>query len=194
MGSRLFQNMSCRGATKKKYCLYYNRFGKCTREKCKLIHDPKRIAVCRSFLKGACVQPDCPFVHRADREKMPVCYHFIRGICSKEDCPYLHVNVARDAKVCEAFLEGYCELGENCPNKHIIPKNAKKRGRDTQTISTENSQTPSSKRSRPASALSPPTLSPASRASEMSLFPCFLVDNPSPRQDKTADPHAMDMQ
>ena len=31
----------------KQYCLFYNRFGRCSRgESCKLIHDPKRIALC----------------------------------------------------------------------------------------------------------------------------------------------------
>ena len=32
---------------KKKYCMFYNRFGKCNRkENCPFIHDPEKIAVC----------------------------------------------------------------------------------------------------------------------------------------------------
>lgn len=31
----------------KKYCLFYNRFGRCSRgDSCTFIHDPKRIALC----------------------------------------------------------------------------------------------------------------------------------------------------
>ena len=32
---------------KRKYCMFYNRFGKCNRkDKCPFIHDPEKVAVC----------------------------------------------------------------------------------------------------------------------------------------------------
>ncbi len=37
--------------SEKKYCLFYNRFGRCSRgDSCTYIHDPKRVALCPRFL------------------------------------------------------------------------------------------------------------------------------------------------
>lgn len=63
-----------------KYCLFYNRFGRCARgEKCDSIHDPKRIALCPRFLRGTCKQKDCPFSHESSAEKTPLCSYFAKG-------------------------------------------------------------------------------------------------------------------
>lgn len=106
---------------KKKYCMFYNRFGKCNRkEKCPFIHDPEKIAVCTRFLRGTCKVKDCPFSHKVSKEKMPVCSYFLRGKCNKDDCPYLHVNVSRDAEICEDFVDGFCPLGDECKKKHTL--------------------------------------------------------------------------
>ncbi|KAL3860040.1 hypothetical protein ACJMK2_010222, partial [Sinanodonta woodiana] len=105
----------------KRYCKFYNRFGKCNRgDKCPYIHDPDKIVVCTRFLRGTCKVTDCPFSHKISKEKMPVCSFFLRGICNRDDCPYQHVNVGKDAKLCQDFVNGYCPLGEKCKKRHIL--------------------------------------------------------------------------
>jgi hypothetical protein len=35
----------------KKYCIFYNRFGRCVRgDSCTYIHDPKRVALCPRYV------------------------------------------------------------------------------------------------------------------------------------------------
>ncbi|XP_071957752.1 uncharacterized protein [Antedon mediterranea] len=107
----------------KRYCIYYNHFGKCSRGKeCQYVHDPDKVAVCTRFLRGKCKQVDgtCPFSHKVSKDKMPVCSYFLRGICNRDNCPYLHVNVSRNAAICEDFLRGYCPEGEKCKKKHSL--------------------------------------------------------------------------
>lgn len=107
--------------TKKQYCMFFNRFGKCNRgNKCPYIHDKDKIAVCTRFLRGTCKVDDCPFSHTVAKEKMPVCSYFLKGVCSKDNCLYLHVNVNRNAEVCQDFITGYCALGEKCKKKHTL--------------------------------------------------------------------------
>ncbi|XP_057291114.1 uncharacterized protein LOC130613790 [Hydractinia symbiolongicarpus] len=106
---------------KTKYCLFYNRFGKCKRgKKCRYIHDPEKIAVCTRFLRGTCKGGDCVFSHKIDPKKMPVCSYFLLGKCAKDDCPYRHVNVGESASVCGDFLNGYCPKEEQCTKKHVL--------------------------------------------------------------------------
>ncbi|XP_045193953.2 uncharacterized protein LOC123549705 [Mercenaria mercenaria] len=106
---------------KKKYCMFYNRFGKCNRKgSCTYIHDPDKVAVCTRFLRGTCKVKDCPFSHKVSKDKMPVCSYYLKGVCNRDDCPYLHVNVNRDAEICQEFVKGYCPLGEKCKKKHIL--------------------------------------------------------------------------
>jgi hypothetical protein len=105
----------------KQYCLFYNRFGKCNRgDKCMYVHDPARVAICNKFLRGKCINEDCPFSHNIAKEKMPVCSFFLKGVCNRENCPYLHVNVGNDAELCSDFMKGYCPQGENCNKKHTL--------------------------------------------------------------------------
>ncbi|XP_052232675.1 uncharacterized protein LOC127845667 isoform X2 [Dreissena polymorpha] len=105
----------------RKYCMYFNRFGKCNRnEKCPYIHDPEKVAVCTRFLRGTCKIKGCRFSHKISKEKMPVCSYFLKGICSRDECPYSHVNVSRDAEICEEFVNGYCKEGEKCKKKHVL--------------------------------------------------------------------------
>ena len=48
----LSQTKLNRKSESKKYCMFYNRFGRCTKiETCPYIHDPKRIAICPRFKK-----------------------------------------------------------------------------------------------------------------------------------------------
>ncbi|XP_065916164.1 uncharacterized protein [Dysidea avara] len=105
------------------YCMFYNRFGKCTKqETCPYIHDPDKIAVCTRFLRGSCEKTDgsCPFSHHISKEKMPVCSFFLRGVCTKDDCPYLHVYVGKDAEICLDFAKGYCPNGTKCKKQHLL--------------------------------------------------------------------------
>ncbi|XP_033114417.1 uncharacterized protein LOC117114912 [Anneissia japonica] len=107
----------------KRYCTYYNRFGKCSRgDKCPYLHDSEKVAVCTRFLRGNCKQTDgtCPFSHKISKDKMPVCSYFLRGICNRDNCPYLHVNVSRNAAICQDFLRGYCPAGDKCKKKHSL--------------------------------------------------------------------------
>ena len=81
----------------KQYCMFYNKFGKCTKKEkgsCPYIHDPEKIAVCRRFLQGACTKDRCLLSHKLDPEKMPACKFFLEGVCTRDNCPYLHVKVS----------------------------------------------------------------------------------------------------
>ncbi|XP_052061583.1 uncharacterized protein LOC127701640 isoform X2 [Mytilus californianus] len=105
----------------KKYCMFFNRFGKCERgNNCPYVHDPDRVAVCTRFLRGTCKVDDCLFSHKVAKEKMPTCSYFLRGVCNRDNCPYLHVNVSKTAKVCQDFIKGFCHLGEKCTKKHTM--------------------------------------------------------------------------
>ena len=80
----------------KQYCMFYNKFGKCTKKEkgsCPYIHDAGKIAVCRRFLQGACTKEKCLLSHKMDPDKMPACKFFLEGVCTRENCPYLHVKV-----------------------------------------------------------------------------------------------------
>ncbi|XP_074646263.1 uncharacterized protein LOC141902443 [Tubulanus polymorphus] len=104
-----------------KYCLFYNRFGKCNRgDKCPFKHDPTKVAICTRFLRGTCKVTDCPFSHTVSKGKMPVCSYFLRGVCNHDNCPYLHVKVNKGAKVCDDFIDGFCALGDECKKQHTL--------------------------------------------------------------------------
>uniref|UniRef100_K3X8M2 C3H1-type domain-containing protein n=1 Tax=Globisporangium ultimum (strain ATCC 200006 / CBS 805.95 / DAOM BR144) TaxID=431595 RepID=K3X8M2_GLOUD len=92
---------------------------------CKFIHDSRRVAICRKFLRDECTDPNCLLSHKHDQNKMPVCTLFLRGACTREDCKYRHVKVSRSAQVCEAFLKGYCSAGASCRLKHELPPKKK---------------------------------------------------------------------
>ena len=106
--------------TGSKYCIFYNRFGRCNRgDKCHYVHDPARIAICTRYLKrGTCSVKDCPFSHELVPGKVPTCRFYLRGCCHLDNCPYLHVNVGKGAKVCDDFLDGLCPLGDKCKKSH----------------------------------------------------------------------------
>ncbi|CAI8044152.1 Zinc finger CCCH domain-containing protein 3 [Geodia barretti] len=107
----------------KRYCIFYNRFGKCNRgDSCPYIHDPSKIAVCTKFLRGMCDKTDgsCLFSHTLSKDKLPTCRYFLRGVCTREVCPYRHVSVGRRAEVCLNFARGYCPNGEQCSKRHIV--------------------------------------------------------------------------
>jgi len=107
----------------KQYCMFYNKFGKCTKKEkgsCPYIHDPEKIAVCRRFLQGACTKEKCLLSHNLAPEKMPACKFFLEGVCTRENCPYLHVKVNDKAGVCQRFLKGFCPNGADCGQRHVI--------------------------------------------------------------------------
>ncbi|KAI9894170.1 MAG: hypothetical protein M1814_004024 [Vezdaea aestivalis] len=89
--------------------------------RCRYIHDPKKVAICKDFLKtGVCSSIDCDLSHDLTPERVPVCVHFLKGRCSKADCRFTHVAVAPDARVCPEFARlGYCEAGAKCAKKHV---------------------------------------------------------------------------
>ena len=116
--------------SKKSLCLFFSRFGKCSRQSsCPFLHDPEKIAVCSLFLRGTCKKPnECLFSHKTIPEKTPVCEYFLQGVCSRESCPYRHVNVGLDAGICKNFIRlGHC-YRQNCPRHHLMvcPDFAKK--------------------------------------------------------------------
>lgn len=108
----------------KQYCMFYNKFGKCTKRdkgSCPFIHDKEKIAVCRRFLKGACLNNEaCLLSHKVAPEKMPTCKFFLEGVCTAEDCPYQHVKVNAQADICASFLKGYCVNGTDCKQRHVM--------------------------------------------------------------------------
>jgi len=107
----------------KQYCMFYNKFGKCTKKEtgsCPFLHDQDKVAVCRRFLQGSCIKEKCLLSHKVAPEKMPACKYFLEGVCSREDCPYLHVKVSAKAEICQAFLKGYCSNGSDCKQRHVM--------------------------------------------------------------------------
>ncbi|ETL31907.1 hypothetical protein, variant 1 [Phytophthora nicotianae] len=105
------------------YCSFYNRFGYCkNKEECRFIHDSRRVAMCRKFLKNECNDPKCLLSHQHDENKVPDCKMFLRGACTREGCRYRHVKVSATAKLCEPFTKGYCPKGGACPLLHELPR------------------------------------------------------------------------
>ncbi|TMW68566.1 hypothetical protein Poli38472_006034 [Pythium oligandrum] len=121
------------GPLRTDYCVFFNKFGYCNNKNaCKFIHDSRRIALCRKFVKGECTDAACRLSH--DKNKMPVCVMFLRGSCTRDDCRFLHVKVSGTAQLCEAFLQGYCKDGAACKLKHELPSSRHKRPLGTSNI------------------------------------------------------------
>lgn len=59
-------NVRFRSAKNKKYCQFFTRFGKCSKDngKCPYVHDPSKIAVCTKFLNGLCANENCKLTHK----------------------------------------------------------------------------------------------------------------------------------
>ncbi len=121
--SRSIQTILNSQARAKKFCLFYNKFGRCNRHaqgKCPYRHDPEKVAVCRLFLRGSCSRGDaCPLRHVVSPDSMPSCKFFLEGVCAKDDCPYRHVKVNPEAAVCQEYLKGFCSRGEECRKQHL---------------------------------------------------------------------------
>lgn len=100
------------------------RLGSCAKgPRCRYLHDPTRVAVCRDFLKeGKCGGGDsCDLSHELRAERVPNCVHYARGHCAKADCPYTHSKAEPGAAVCEAFgFLGYCDKGSECTERHVF--------------------------------------------------------------------------
>ncbi|KAH7479615.1 Zinc finger CCCH domain-containing protein 3 [Phytophthora ramorum] len=128
------------------YCSFYNRFGFCkNKDACRFIHDSRRVAMCRKFLKNECNDPKCLLSHQHDENKVPDCKMFLRGACTRENCRYRHVKVSATAALCEPFTGGYCPKGGACPLRHELPlinrkSAASASGKDTTTNASDHRQ------------------------------------------------------
>ncbi|KAL1229017.1 Zinc finger CCCH domain-containing protein 3 [Trichinella pseudospiralis] len=109
-------------------CLFYVRFGYCTRgSQCPHAHDPTRVVICRRFLRGKCSNKFCRFSHVISDEKLPQCQFFAEGRCDIYECPYLHVTYAPGTAVCKKFQLGRCMQGKRCLKRHVYTNNLKKK-------------------------------------------------------------------
>jgi len=111
------------------FCNFYNNKGHCRNgDKCRYLHDPKRIKICAEYIKnGACKIIDCKMRHAPDPHTMVPCAHFLRGNCTKgQNCPFPHIKVAENARLCINFQQGYCHQGDQCRLKHERKKKPEK--------------------------------------------------------------------
>ncbi|CAI5712507.1 unnamed protein product [Peronospora effusa] len=154
-------------------CSFYDRFGFCkNKDACRFIHDSRRVAMCRKFLKNECNDPKCLLSHQHDENKVPDCKMFLRGACTRADCKYRHVKVSATAEVCEPFTKGYCPKGGVCPLRHELRKLP-----TTTAIGQESSN---------KSATVSGTLSPlCSTSSEVTSASAAFSGPGSPKEDKT---------
>ncbi|CAD7703634.1 unnamed protein product [Ostreobium quekettii] len=121
-------------------CRQFMRFGSCALAqsgRCRLVHDPDKVAVCVAWLRGqrglpGCDKAKCPLQHKYRPELMPVCMHFWKGVCYHDPCPYLHSRVDPKAPVCPDFVRGYCPLGASCTKKHFTPRMVEQFEKDQQ--------------------------------------------------------------
>ncbi|ETI38273.1 hypothetical protein L917_15225 [Phytophthora nicotianae] len=155
------------------YCSFYNRFGYCkNKEECRFIHDSRRVAMCRKFLKNECNDPKCLLSHQHDENKVPDCKMFLRGACTREGCRYRHVKVSATAKLCEPFTKGYCPKGEACPLRHELPRKTITAVASEQNDSSKASTVPGTLTSESSNAL-PASASeiPKNNNAELSIRP-----------------------
>ena len=94
LNSKKLVNVTNIKVSRQQYCLFYNRFGRCSRgAECRLIHDPKRVALCPRFLRGTCKLDNCPYSHVISEEKMPLCSFYAKGmtilIYSRKMCSFI---------------------------------------------------------------------------------------------------------
>ncbi|KAK4170412.1 hypothetical protein QBC43DRAFT_306146 [Cladorrhinum sp. PSN259] len=104
-------------------CNQFSMTGSCPKgSQCRYIHDPHKVAICKSFLKGSCpLGEDCDLSHDPTPERTPACLHFERDSCKNTDCRYAHVKVSPGAPACHAFGRyGYCDKGVNCTDRHAF--------------------------------------------------------------------------
>ncbi|KAK4189004.1 hypothetical protein QBC35DRAFT_494402 [Podospora australis] len=104
-------------------CKQFSMTGSCAKgPRCRYIHDPHKVAICKDFLQGSCDNGEhCDLSHDPTPERTPACLHFARDSCTKADCKYAHVKVPTAAPVCRPFgLYGYCEKGLECSDRHVF--------------------------------------------------------------------------
>ncbi|KAK0387630.1 hypothetical protein NLU13_3876 [Sarocladium strictum] len=98
--------------------------GSCQKgSRCRYVHDPQKVAVCKDFLKdGKCAHGEsCDLSHELTPERVPNCLHFAKGHCAKADCPYTHSKASPGAPVCRAFgFYGFCTNGAACTERHVF--------------------------------------------------------------------------
>lgn len=84
---------------------------------------PKKIEICRHYLKGRCQEGDkCKFSHdTTPLTKSKPCCHFARNSCMKGDeCPYDH---QLSKYPCNNFLtNGFCSRGTDCLFSHEVQR------------------------------------------------------------------------
>jgi len=119
---------------KSELCYYFTRFGVCNDKQCRFVHDPEKVQVanlylgltsveqvfvCRKFISGSCIDPNCTLLHTTEKDRLPVCLRFLSGLCGKENCPFVHVNVGKNAEICKDFVfKGFCSQGRFCSKLH----------------------------------------------------------------------------
>ncbi|KAH8170170.1 CCCH zinc finger protein [Sarocladium implicatum] len=104
-------------------CKIFSMTGSCQKgARCRYVHDPQKVAVCKDFLKGKCANGEsCDLSHELTPERVPNCLHFAKGHCAKADCPYTHSKASPGAPVCKAFgFYGYCSNGADCTDRHVF--------------------------------------------------------------------------
>lgn len=87
------------------------------------MHDPAKLSICQSFLRGSCANPAsaCPLSHVPTTHNTPSCSHFaLAGACrAGQACLYPHVRLPDDARLCAAFTRyGWCDKGPACADRH----------------------------------------------------------------------------
>ncbi|XP_044479300.1 uncharacterized protein LOC123206214 isoform X1 [Mangifera indica] len=114
-------------AKKRKYCQFFTRFGKCSKDdgKCPYVHDPSKIAVCTKFLNGLCSNSNCKLTHKvtdvidkikwsAPRDSglfLIVCWHLTSVLHFMQVIPERMPD-------CSYFLQGLCS-NKDCPYRHV---------------------------------------------------------------------------
>ncbi|XP_037659283.1 zinc finger CCCH domain-containing protein 3 isoform X2 [Choloepus didactylus] len=154
---------------REEYCMYYNRFGRCSRgDCCPYIHDPEKVAVCTRFLRGTCKKTDgtCPFSHHVSKDKCKkkhtlLCPDFSRrGVCPRgTQCQLLHRSQRRPAR--RAATPPTPEPSDASPRSRASSGHGPRKASAAQRPAR---QTPSSVASGSAAPASPPR-SPGGSAS-----------------------------
>lgn len=166
-------------------CAIYRRLGKClayANGRCSMIHDPRYVIVCPSFLRNACKNEKCLLSHNANLHKMPVCKYYLQGLCTKQSqCLYLHKKLTDNTKICAEFLKGYCPLADNCDLLHDHPP-SEQRDRKKYSIVKQKSnkdvkqskETMSSEKSRYEADSQPSTSDSVPRRKKLGSLPAYI--------------------
>ncbi|KAF1794859.1 Zinc finger, CCCH-type [Phytophthora cactorum] len=100
------------------------------KEECRFIHDSRRVAMCRKFLKNECNDPKCLLSHHHDEVEIPIDFCFaesrglrslvlpIDGVHNLFGVYFLLLDVQNKVPDCKMFLRGACTR-EGCKYRHV---------------------------------------------------------------------------